>query len=143
MERWTVKKKAESVLRVLTDCGGEYCGRADSHRYQLFLALQDIEHTKTKAQTPPDQRLPREAQPDDRKGVLRRGLQEKTLFRPWRDSGRLGQVHGFVQPGQDEPREKVQRETPLETFAEGVDIYKRKVYELSPWESRGEKMLQK
>ena len=38
-----------SVLRVLTDRGGEYCGRKDAHKYQLYLQLQDIEHTKTKA----------------------------------------------------------------------------------------------
>jgi len=40
------------LLRVLTDRGTEYCGRADTHDYQLFLALSDIEHTKTKARSP-------------------------------------------------------------------------------------------
>lgn len=41
-----------SVLRMLTDRGTEFCGRADSHDYQLYLAVNDIEHTKTKAQHP-------------------------------------------------------------------------------------------
>lgn len=41
-----------SLLRVLTDRGTEYCGREDSHDYQLFLALNDIEHTRTKANSP-------------------------------------------------------------------------------------------
>ena len=36
------------VLRILTDRGTEYCGRADRHDYQLFLAINDIDHTKTK-----------------------------------------------------------------------------------------------
>ncbi len=36
------------VLRILTDRGTEYCGRADQHDYQLYLAVNDIEHTKTK-----------------------------------------------------------------------------------------------
>jgi len=40
------------VLRILTDPGTEYCGRADRHDYQLFLAINDIEHTKTKAKSP-------------------------------------------------------------------------------------------
>ena len=40
------------LLRVLTDRGTEYCGREDSHDYQLFLALNDIEHTRTKANHP-------------------------------------------------------------------------------------------
>ncbi len=40
------------VLRILTDRGTEYCGRADRHDYQLFLAINDIEHTKTKVRSP-------------------------------------------------------------------------------------------
>jgi len=40
------------VLRILTDRGTEYCGRAETHDYQLFLAINDIDHTKTKARSP-------------------------------------------------------------------------------------------
>lgn len=40
------------VLRILTDRGTEYCGRADQHDYQLYLALNDIDHTKTKVKSP-------------------------------------------------------------------------------------------
>ena len=40
------------VLRILTDRGTEYCGRVDRHDYQLFLAINDIEHTKTKVKSP-------------------------------------------------------------------------------------------
>ena len=40
------------MLRMLTDRGTEYCGRADQHDYELYLALNDIDHTKTKAKTP-------------------------------------------------------------------------------------------
>ena len=40
------------MLRILTDRGTEYCGRADQHDYQLYLALNDIEHTKTKVRSP-------------------------------------------------------------------------------------------
>jgi len=40
------------MLRILTDRGTEYCGKAESHDYQLYLAINDIEHTKTKAQSP-------------------------------------------------------------------------------------------
>jgi len=40
------------VLRILTDRGTEYCGKPDAHDYQLFLALNDIDHTKTKAKHP-------------------------------------------------------------------------------------------
>jgi len=40
------------VLRILTDRGTEYCGKADSHDFQLYIAVNDIEHTRTKAQHP-------------------------------------------------------------------------------------------
>lgn len=40
------------LLRILTDRGTEYCGRAERHDYELYLAVNDIEHTKTKAQSP-------------------------------------------------------------------------------------------
>ena len=40
------------VLRILTDRGKEYCVRADRHDYQLFLATNDIDHTKTKVKSP-------------------------------------------------------------------------------------------
>lgn len=45
------------LLRVLTDRGTEYCGNraaaaAEEHEYQLYLASEDIDHTKTKAKSP-------------------------------------------------------------------------------------------
>lgn len=40
------------LLRVLTDRGTEYCGKAERHDYELYLAVNDIEHTKTKARSP-------------------------------------------------------------------------------------------
>ena len=40
------------LLRVLTDRGTEYCGKPDQHEYQLYLAIEDIDHTKTKARSP-------------------------------------------------------------------------------------------
>lgn len=40
------------MLRILTDRGTEYCGRVDHHDFQLYLAINDIDHTKTKAMSP-------------------------------------------------------------------------------------------
>jgi transposase InsO family protein len=41
-----------SVLRILTDRGTEFCGRPDAHDFQLYLALNDIDHTKTRVRHP-------------------------------------------------------------------------------------------
>jgi len=40
------------VLRMLTDRGTEYCGKPESHAYELYLAVNDIDHTKTKTRHP-------------------------------------------------------------------------------------------
>ncbi len=40
------------MLRILTDRGTEYCGRAETHDYQLFMAVNNIDHTKTKVRSP-------------------------------------------------------------------------------------------
>ena len=40
------------VLRILTDRGTEYCGKREQHEYQLYLAIEDIDHTRTKARSP-------------------------------------------------------------------------------------------
>ncbi|MWN32745.1 MULTISPECIES: IS481 family transposase [unclassified Gilliamella] len=40
------------LLRILTDRGTEYNGHKESHAYELYLNLEDIEHTKTKAYSP-------------------------------------------------------------------------------------------
>lgn len=40
------------LLRVLTDRGTEYCGAREHHEYQLYLTLEDIDHSRTKARSP-------------------------------------------------------------------------------------------
>ena len=37
------------MFRILTDRGTEYCGKVEQHDYELYLAVNDIDHTKTKA----------------------------------------------------------------------------------------------
>ena len=46
------EEQGMGMIRILTDRGTEYCGRPESHDYQLYLALNEIEHTKTKAHSP-------------------------------------------------------------------------------------------
>lgn len=40
------------VHRILTDRGTEYCGAPDRHPYELYLAVEDIEHTRTRTKRP-------------------------------------------------------------------------------------------
>ena len=40
------------MLRILTDRGTEFCGNRERHEYELYLDLEDIDHTKTKIRHP-------------------------------------------------------------------------------------------
>ena len=40
------------LQRVLTDRGTEYCGNREWHEYELYLEIEDIDHSKTKAKRP-------------------------------------------------------------------------------------------
>jgi len=40
------------LLRILTDRGTEYKGNREQHEYELFLALENIDHTLIKAKSP-------------------------------------------------------------------------------------------
>jgi transposase InsO family protein len=40
------------LCRILTDRGTEYCGNPERHEYELYLAVEDIDHTRTKARSP-------------------------------------------------------------------------------------------
>jgi len=48
------------LLRILTDRGSEYCGNREYHEYQLYLAVENIDHTRTKAKSPQTCRAPLE-----------------------------------------------------------------------------------
>jgi len=41
-----------SLLRILTDRGTEYCGQREHHEYQLYLAVENIDHSRTRAKSP-------------------------------------------------------------------------------------------
>jgi transposase InsO family protein len=38
--------------RILTDRGTEYCGSPDTHEYELYLAVENIDHTRPKVKRP-------------------------------------------------------------------------------------------
>ena len=46
------REQGVALLRILTDRGTEYCDAKEHHKYQLYLNITDIDHTKTKAKSP-------------------------------------------------------------------------------------------
>jgi transposase InsO family protein len=37
---------------ILTDRGTEYCGTPERHEYELYLSVENIDHTRTKVKSP-------------------------------------------------------------------------------------------
>ena len=44
-----LKEEDIQVLRVRIDRGTEYSGVREHHEYELYLSIEDIDHTRTKA----------------------------------------------------------------------------------------------
>lgn len=45
-------EKEVKLSRVLTDRGTEFCGNPEHHEYELYLAVENIDHTRTKTKSP-------------------------------------------------------------------------------------------
>lgn len=46
------EKEELKLHRILTDRGTEYCGKPQDHAYQLYLGVEDIDHSKTQVRHP-------------------------------------------------------------------------------------------
>jgi len=117
------------LLRVLTDRGTEYAGAIEKHPYQLFLHLNDIEHSRTKARHPQTngitERLNQIIQ-DEFYAVAFR----KTLYTS------LEQIQGDLDAFMEEYNTKRTNQgkrclgrTPMQTWTDGYELYKKYVIE--------------
>lgn len=118
------------LLRILTDRGTEYCGIKEQHEYQLYLAIEDIDHTKTKAKSPQTngicERFHRTVQDEFyaiafRKKVYRSVIELQTDLDRWMDYYNNERTHsGKYCLGK----------TPMRTFQESIPLAKTKLLEL-------------
>jgi transposase InsO family protein len=62
------------LTRVLTDRGTEYCGNPEHHEYELYLAVEDVDHSRTKAKNPQSEPEERSTHTVDRRanGIVER-----------------------------------------------------------------------
>lgn len=122
-------KEGVQVLRVLTDRGTEYCGRAETHPYELYLHLNDIEHTRTKPRSPKTngavERLNQTIKTEFYEVWFR-----KKLYRPLEEI--QSDLDGFMDYYNRERTNQgryCQGRTPYETFTDGLSLYKQYVFE--------------
>jgi len=114
------------ILRVLTDRGTEYCGAPDRLPYQLFLQLNENDHTKTKVKSP-----------------LTNGICERAPLTILNEFYRVTfrkKVYSYLETLQTDLDEYMNRfnnerthqgkrckgRTPMATFIDGLELYKEK-----------------
>ncbi|WP_445359636.1 IS481 family transposase [Microbulbifer sp. ANSA005] len=115
------------VLRILTDRGTEYCGKLEQHDYQLYLNINEIEHTKTKARHP------------QTNGICERF--HKTILQEFYQPSLRRKIYGSIEELQKDLDEwlvyynndrthqgkKCCGRTPMVTLEEGKSIWKEKL----------------
>jgi hypothetical protein len=68
------------LMRMLTDRGTEYCGNRKTHEYELYPAVEDIDHTKIKAKSPQTNGIcERFIEPSKTNSMLLRSERKSTL----------------------------------------------------------------
>ena len=122
--------QAIRVHRVLTDNGVEYCGRQESHPYELFLYLNDIEHTRTKVRRPQTngsvERLNQTIQDEFYSVAFRKQLY-RTVEEIQVDLDVFMEYYNKERTNQGR---YCQGRTPLETFTEGLQLYNQYVFDV-------------
>ncbi len=117
------------VHRVLTDNGPELCGRQDSHPYELFLHLNDIEHTRTKVRHPQTngavERLHQTIQNEFYEVAFRKKLY-RTLDEIQAD---LDAFMTYYNTERTHQGRYCQGRTPFQTFTDGLELYQKHVHE--------------
>ena len=115
------------MLRMLTDRGTEFCGKVEQHDYQLYLAVKDIDHTRTKARHP------------QTNGIVERF--HKTILEEFYQVAFRKKIYGQIDEVQTDLDEWIQDynfnrthqgkmcngRTPWETFLAGKEIVKKKI----------------
>jgi transposase InsO family protein len=117
------------LLRVLTDRGTEYCGVQETHPYELYLYLNDIDHARTKARHPQTngctERFNQTLLDEFYKIAFRKKVYT-TLEEIQVDLDDFLTDYNGTRTNQGK---YCDGRTPMETFVAGLDLYKQYVYD--------------
>ena len=113
------------LMRMLTDRGTEYCGNRENHEYELYLAVEDIDHSKIKAKSPQTngicERFNRTVQNEFYAIAFRKKIyvsieQLQADLDAWMNSYNTERIHsGKYCFGK----------TPMQTFIEGINVARK------------------
>ncbi len=114
------------VLRILTDRGTEFSGALDKHPYELYLELNEIEHTKTKAKSPQTNGICERVHQTILNEFYRVTFRKKVysdLETLQLDLDGYMNGYNFIRTHQGK---RCQGRTPIETFLEGKTFFEEK-----------------
>lgn len=115
------------LLRVLTDRGTEFNGRAENHEYELYLQLEGIDHSKTKVRHPQSngicERLHRTMQ-DEFYAIAFRKKLYKDIEQIQADLDEWLTYYNHERPHSGR---YCFGKTPMQTFADSINLAKQKL----------------
>ena len=117
------------VLRVLTDNGREFCGLKDNHPYELFLHLNNIEHTKTRVRRPQTNGSVERLNQTIKNEFYEVAFRKKLYLSVDEIQTDLDQFMKNYNEERTNQGRYCQGRTPLQTFTEGLDVYRKSVFE--------------
>src|SRR5512147_2015288 len=68
------------LSRILTDRGTEYCGTPERHEYELYLAVENIDHSRTKTKSPQTNGICERFRPDHGSPFMSEHFQNQLKF---------------------------------------------------------------
>jgi transposase InsO family protein len=114
------------VLRILTDRGTEFSGALDKHPYELYLELNEIEHTKTKAKSPQTNGICERVHQTILNEFYRVTFRKKVYSDlETLQSDLDGYMNGYNSTRTHQGK-RCQGRTPMETFLEGKKFFEEK-----------------
>src|SRR5436309_12840621 len=116
-----------TLQRVLTDRGTEYCGAPERHEYELYLAVENIDHSRTKVKSPQTngivERFHRTVLNEFYRVAFRRKIYS-TIEELQRDLDLWLKEYNEVRPHQGR---WCYGKTPLQTFSDGAPLAREKM----------------
>ena len=115
------------LLRMLTDRGTEYCGNRENHEYQLYLAVENIDHSKIKVRSP------------QQNGIVERF--QKTVLNEFYQIAFRRKIYETIEQLQEDVDEWIREyneerphsgkycfgKTPMQTFLDSIQLAKDKM----------------
>ena len=117
------------ILRVLTDHGPEFYGRQDIHPYELYLHLNEIEHTRTKIRKPQTNGAVERLHQIIQEEFYRVAFRKKLYLSLEEIQADLDEFMNWYNAGRTNQGRYCQGRTPLQTFWEGLPLYQQFVFE--------------